>query len=961
MKNINNYTIIESKYLEEEQSQTYLLEHDKTKAKIFIMENDDDNKLFSIGFRTPPFDSSGVCHILEHCVLNGSKKYRTREPFMDMIKSSLQTFLNAMTFSDKTLYPVASRNTKDFENLMDVYLDAVFNPRVKEKKEIFLQEGWRYDLDEDNKLTYKGVVYNEMKGAMSSAEDQVFDQIYENLFPDTIYSLNSGGDPYQIPNLSYERFIEYYDEFYHPSNSYIFLYGNMNYEKYLSYIHEEYLSKYEYREVNSSLQLQRPFNKKIEMKSFFSTTKEIHDNSNMISYSVVTSDTSQSYDRIMNELLKYVLINSESSPLKIALNQLEIVDDIINASGSTLQSTFSIIGKNIREEDATLFVDTIENTLKNIVEDGIDEKLIKSMLNLMSFSLKEKNGTPTKGIEYLYRIFDTWLYDRSPISSLDIYDTLAYIENNISNGIFEKYIDEKILNNNHKLIILHKPKLGLNDDKDKKQEEYLDNLVAKASLEELDKLRDQRINMDIFQSSEDTPEEKATIPTLSISDVNSKFDPIDRKILQKDNHKYITHKLPTAGIDYINFVFDINHISKEDIPYVSLLADILGLLNTKNYTHQDLFTKIFLETGGISFGLNGYYNIKTEEFNRTLIATTKSFSGNVANALDILEEITLNTLFNNSKRIKELINMVYSRMEMNLLDYAHQLVSSRASSTYYIENDFLEKVGGIDAYLFYKELQKKDLQAVLSKLEGLYKDIFKSENLIVNITSDFTNREQLEDCLENFISKLDDSKLEKVDYEFEPTLKKEALITSTDVSYVSIGNNLGKYGYKYKGSSLVISNIISNNFLYSEIRAKGGAYGAGMGINSRESFVTYSYRDPNIVKTIDTYNKIGEVIKDLKLSESELTPFVIGAIGKFDPPLTERAKGRRDLDLYLSGKNYTDIEESVQQAKETSKDDIIELSEVFDKALNESSLVVLTSESKYIENKDLFDNVIKLS
>ncbi|NLW52282.1 MAG: hypothetical protein GXY87_02830 [Tissierellia bacterium] len=357
---IENFTLLEDKYIEQEQSHAYVYEHDITKAKVVVFKNEDDNRLFSIGFRTPPTNSTGVCHILEHCVLNGSKKYRTREPFMDMVKSSLQTFLNAMTYPDKTIYPVASRNTKDFENLMDLYLDSVFNPIVKERKEVFLQEGWRYHLNDDGSIEYKGVVYNEMKGALSSEEEQVYDSIYEHLYPDTIYSLNSGGDPYEMTDLSYEDFLAYYNNYYHPSNSYIFLYGNVDEKKYLEYIHDEYLSNYEFREVDSSIALQKPFLETKRVEAYFSTTKKDKDNANMISYNVVTNTCDASYDRLMNKILRQALINSESSPIKLAINELDIVEDILNTSSSDRQLSFSILGKNIAEKNVDLFVGTIE-------------------------------------------------------------------------------------------------------------------------------------------------------------------------------------------------------------------------------------------------------------------------------------------------------------------------------------------------------------------------------------------------------------------------------------------------------------------------------------------------------------------------------------------------------------------------------------------------------------------------
>lgn len=959
MKISEKYNLIEKKYLEKEQSQAYVFEHKKTKAKVFVMENADDNRLFSIGFRTPPSDSTGVCHIIEHCVLNGSKKYKTKEPFMDMVKSSLQTFLNAMTFSDKTVYPVASRNLKDFENLMDLYLDAVFNPAVLEKKEIFLQEGWRYHL-ENEKITYKGVVYNEMKGAMSSAEDQIYSQIYKHLYPDTIYSHNSGGDPYEIPNLSYKNFVSYYEKHYHPSNSYIFLYGDIDFEKYLSYIDEEYLSNYEYRDIDTEIRKQAPFKSKIKKIDYFSTDKEIAPNSNMISYSIITASSENSYDRIMNKLIRQVLINSESSPLKEAINKLEIVDDILNASSMTKEITWSIIGKNIKESDAEIFEKTVEKVLDDLVTNGIDQDLIKSMLNVLVFSLKEKNDNPTKGIEYLDRAFDTWLYDLSPIDGIDVEETIDYIRNNIENNIFEKYIQEHLINNPHKLVILHKPSHGLNELKDQEVEEKLNDFYKNLSEEEIKTLKKQKDNMDYFQSKEDSLEDKKTIPILELSDINNTFTPIDRTEIKKDKYTILTHNLPTAGIDYLNFVFDINHIEKEDIPYLSMLSDILGLLSTKNYNYKNLFTKIYLETGGISFNLGSHIVKYSNVFNRTLTVSTQAFSDNIEAGMEILSEIILNTQFDDEKRLKDLINMVISRYEMNLLDYAHILMMNRANSSKFITNNYMEQVNGLDYYLFYKNINTKNLSKVIEKLQDLYKKLFKKNNLVINITSDFSLEKKLFRSLENLTDKLDNLIPERIEYDFNEKNIKEAFITSTDVSFVSIGNNLEPLGYKYQGSATAISNLISNAYLYTEIRAKSGAYGAGMSINNKNAFVTYSYRDPNILKTINTYERIPEFINSLTLNEEDLKPFIIGAVGKFDPPLTEKGKGRRDLEMYLCQIDYTDIEQYIKEAIKTDMTSIEKLQKIIKEAIKSSSLAVLTNENKLKQEKLDFDRIVKL-
>lgn len=960
MHNNKSFNLIEEKFLEEDQAQAYVFEHKKTKARVFVMKNKDDNKLFSIGFRTPPKDSTGVCHILEHCVLNGSKKYRTREPFMDMVKTSLYTFLNAMTYPDKTIYPVASRNKKDFENLMDVYLDAVFNPRVLEDERIFMQEGWRYDLSPDNKLTYKGVVYNEMRGAMSSAEDQVYSQIYKHLYPDTIYSLNSGGDPYQIPSLKYEDFVDFYKDYYHPSNSFIFLYGDTDYKAYMDYVDREYLSKYDYREIDSRIGLQEPFNKSKYIEEEFSTNKEDTEKANMASYTVMTATNDNSYDRIINQILVYALISSESSPLKKAINNLNIVDDIINASTSNRQISFSILGKNIKETDKDLFFTTIENSLKDLAENGIDRDLLLSIINIISFSLKEKNENPTKGIEYLDMAFNTWLYDLSPIDGINIGATLKEIRDGIDDGIFEKYIQDHILNNDHKVLILHKACPNLNTKRDESLRNKLDEIEKNLTAEERSLLHKHREEMDRFQSKEDSQEDKDTIPKLELSDVDTKINSIDRRLIEKSNYSYLTHHLPTAGIDYIDLVFNIDHIEKEDLVYVSMLGDILGMMDTKNYSYSDIYTKSILETGGIRISPSYYILKDTKELKRTLTLSTKVFSENISKGIKVVEEILFNTKIEDKQRLKDLINNIRSRTEMVLLDYGHSLMMNRALASKFAHYDYLEKISGIDNYLFYKDLEDKDLDLILNRLQGLYKKVFNKNQLLIDVRSDFSHEDDLFKSLEGLVEKLDDRKFDKLAYDFEPQVKKEAFIASTDVSYVSVASNLGQLGYEYKGNASVIASLLSNDYLYSEIRAKGGAYGAGMSINNKNGFTTFSYRDPNIKRTLEVYKKVPRAMDDISLSDEALKSFIIGAVGKFSPPLTENQKAIRDYKLYLTGQKYTDLEGYIKEALETRLDDFKEMGRLVDRSVDDWSLAVLTNQVGYEENIDLFDNLVKL-
>lgn len=954
---MKNYKLIEEKYLVNEQAQALVYEHETTKAKVFVMKAEDDNKVFGIGFRTPPKNSNGVCHIIEHCVLNGSKKYKTKEPFMDMIKGSLNTFLNAMTFSDKTIYPVASRNDKDFKNLTDLYLDAVFNPRVKEEEKIFRQEGWRYNL-EDDKLTYKGVVYNEMRGAMSSLESQVYQNLSTELQPDTIYAYNSGGDPYVIPTLTYDEFLDYYNEFYHPSNAYIFLYGDMDHEEYLSYIDQEYLSNYDFRDVDSSLEKQERFGQTRYAVNYLNTAIDLPSNQSFISYSTLLGDAADSKVRILADLVANALISNDSSPLRQRLLSSGLLEVIFSASQNTAEASFSLVAKNIDPDNRDEFVAIIEEELKKIVDNGIDQELIQTELNNLKFDIREKGGYSTKGIAYFINAFDSWLYDKSPIEAIDIEDDVKYIEENLDKGLIEDFIRDNILNSDHKSIVTHIAKLGLNEQKDKDMADRLEKMKNELTESKKVRMEEARTEMEIFQNRENTPEEKATIPMLDLEDVTTDLPRIPRDIVEKDGYTILKHDLPTSGVDYLDLSFGIDHLGDpQDILFAKLLTDVLTNLDTENYDYSSLNKKILLSTGGISTNINQYPVKDSDEIRRRFTVSTKLFTENIKEAKEVLVEVLKNTKFDNDGRLKEIILEIKASHEISLLQRAHQLMMNRASSNHNEFYKYGEYLNGIEYIRFIKEVSKMDMVQVGQKLEDIYNRLLSRNGLVINIGSTFQN-EDLENQLDDLANQLPYTEFEGQKFEFTESKISEGFATSADVNYVSYGNSLAM---DYDSKFLVLNNLVSNEFLYSEIRAKNGAYGAGMTTSKVGNFATYSYRDPNLEKTIATYNNIPNFLDDLHLEDGDLLPFIIGSVGKMDPPLTERAKSLLDLSMYLKGSSMEDLEADIANAIEVTLEDIKGQSENLKSMIDNASLAVLGNSKTIEENKDLFDQIIQLN
>lgn len=963
---IHGFNLVNEEYIKEIDSNVKIFKHEKSGAQLMAVENDDNNKVFGIGFRTPPNDSTGVAHILEHSVLNGSRKFKTREPFMDLLKSSLQTFLNAMTYSDKTIYPIASRNQKDFHNLMDVYLDAVFFPAVKSKKEIFLQEGWHYELNNINDdIKYKGVVYNEMKGAYSSPDTIMYYEFAKGLFPDSIYGNESGGEPYSITDLTYENFIDFYNKYYHPVNSYIFLYGDMNLNDELKFINEEYLDKFEKIELNSSISLQKSFTKpKTITKKYSISSDENPENKDILIYGVRSGLKPNILESFTNEILKAVLFSNDSSPLKMKLLEKGIGEDIDDLSTDGLEVGLGITAINTKKEKLEEFKNTIDEELNKIVKNGINKKQLEATLNRIEYNLRESGNYPTKGIIYYISSLDSWLYDENPTDQFKYEEILKDLREKIKTDYFEKFIQEKILNNNHKVIISLEATPGLNAQKDKKVAEKLKKYKNNLTEEEINKLIDENKILEDFQNREDSEEEKNTIPKLELSDISTNVLDIPTEIIKKDNYKILYHPLFTGKINYVDFVFNLDFIKEDEIYYLSFLNDLLGSVDTKKYSYTDLDTQIYLDTGGINSSVSTVYNYrKTDDYFKTFNLSSKATVDKTEKMFDLIEEILLNSNFDNKKRIKEMLQMTKLKYESDIVESGHSFGILRSSSYYSQQGIFNEKINGISYYDFLVNLYENfdnEFDNLKDKLNSISKKLFNSNNMILNITTDEDEKDQIVKYSESVISKLSKEILEPIKLDFKLEKKNEGIMTSSNVNYVIKSANLNPDGYNYTGSHVVLSNILSSSYLYNNIRAKGGAYGTGMIINKSGNIYFYSYRDPNIKNTVNIYNETSNYLKNLKLNNSELTQFIIGSINKFDPPTTNPVKGRVALNMYISGQTKEDLENDLEEALNTNLEELQEFSKKIKYAMDENYLVTIGNAEKIKEDKNLFDEIRQL-
>lgn len=959
---MKNFELIEEKYIDEVSSNCKFYTHTNTGAKVLTLSNDDNNKAFGIGFRTPPVRGNGVCHIVEHCVLSGSRKYKTKEPFMDLIKSSQQTFLNAMTFPDKTIYPISSRNKKDFYNLMDVYLDAVFYPMMHEEEKIFLQEGWHYEIkDRDDEIKYNGVVYNEMKGVYSSAENIVADEMIFNLHENSSYGVDSGGDPSLIPTLSYEEFKNYHKKYYHPSNSYIYLYGDLDMEEALEFIDKNYLSDFEKIDLNSEIILNEEYQKVKDVDITFSASKEeVTDNSDFLARGWTIGYQTSKMDVFMRDFLTSVLIESESAPLKRAILDRGIGEDVYTETSTSLPLDLSIVVKNTNADKKEEFLKIIDEKLKDLVENGIDKNLLEATLNRYEFIFREGGGNQ-KAIIYFIRALNSWLYDKSPLDSLYYIDVLNEVREKLDDKFVEKYIEEKLLNNNYAVNLVARPEIDKNEKQDEKVRKELAKFKETLSDKELDEMIKKSNDLTKYQMAEDSEEAKKTIPTLELSDIDkgvTEYKVVEDEI---EEIKYLKSIEDTNKIVYTDICHDIAFVNEDEIETMSLITSLLPLIDTKNYSYEELNNEIYKYTGGIYFSPSVYVDSKdNKKYSVKLNIKMKSLAKNVSKGLELIDEIIENSILDSRKRIKELIYIMKSRIESNMLMNGHQMVISIVKSYFSEASAYQSHIGGIEYYEFLKDLLEnfdERWDSLLKDFNSLYQKLFNRENLIISVTGEEKDLDDIKDDFKDYIEELDSGKTVAGSFDFKDKNKNEGYYITSNVVYVSKGYDLTKLGQKYVGDLTVLANILNSSFLHNEIRAKGGAYGGGITIPRTATLATYSYRDPNLKNTVEVYDKIGDFVKNLKISDEDLKNFIIGSMNTFDPLLSPEQIGELNLARYITNLSIEDVKKSKEEALNTNVEKLRAFGEVIDKAMKKNYLAVIGSESKIRENEELFKKI----
>ncbi|PWB77799.1 MAG: peptidase M16 [Anaerolineales bacterium] len=964
------FTLLQEQNIPELNSTVRYYLHKRTGARLLSVINDDENKVFSINFRTPPKDSTGVAHILEHSVLNGSEKYPVKEPFVELLKGSLATFVNAMTYPDKTCYPVASQNVQDFYNLIDVYMDAVLHPLISEQT--LMQEGWHYELNDPSEpLTYKGVVFNEMKGAYSSPDGVLETRVINSLFPKHVYGVDSGGDPRHIPDLTYENFKAFHASYYHPSNAFIFFYGNDDPDKRLDLM-EEYLKSYKKIRVKSQIPLKKPFKraKKVQYVYDAGEDKDIK-KKHYLTVNWVLPDTS---DPVMNfslRILGHILIGTPASPLKKALLDSGLGEDLagIGLESDVRQIIFSTGLKGTRARDAKKIETLILETLESLVRDGIDPDMIAASLNTVEFRLRENNtGALPRGIALMLRAMTTWLHDDDPIKLLAFEASLEAIKAKLTNDnrYFEKLIQTYLLDNQHRTTLRLKPdpEFGRRFDEDEKAR--LAKIRESLTEDQLKEIAETTRLLKKRQETPDSEEALATLPVLKLNDLEKQSKTIPIDVMEMQDTKVLYHDLFTNGIVYLDLGFDLHALPRDLLPLMEVFGRALLEMGTETEDYVKLSQRIGKSTGGIHSSAVTSTVIGSRESVAKLVLRGKATVSQSSELLNILKDVLLTAKLDNQERVRQIILEEKAGLESALVPRGHLFANQRLHAQFSEAGWAKDQMSGIGYLFALRDLAKsidRKWSSVLEKLEAMREALINRKALLVNVTVDAANFEAFKPLLDSFLGSLPAKDVKVSDFNVKAVQMKEGLTIPAQVNYVGKGANLYDLGYEYDGSAEVVVGYLRMAYLWEKIRVQGGAYGGFSLFDENSGVFTFlSYRDPNVASTIANYDKAGEFLRSLdssRLNDNELTKAIIAAIGDLDAYQLPDAKGFTSMMRHLTGRTDEMRQKIREEVLSTNGEDFIAFGEVLEKVAQSEAVTVIGSQSS-LEAADIGLKVTKV-
>lgn len=968
------YELMYEEYLGDIKTAGIVLKHKKSGARVCVLSNDDQNKMFCAAFRTPPSNSTGVPHIIEHSVLCGSKNFPSRDPFMQLAKGSLNTFLNAMTYPDKTLYPVASCNDKDFGNLMSVYMDAVFYPNIYKHPEIFQQEGWHYEMENaDDELKISGVVYSEMKGAMSSPDSAIWDSISKSIFPDTTYGVNSGGDPDVIPELTYEQFINFHKTLYHPSNSYIFVYGDCDMDERLEWMDKNYLANFDVIEPGSEVTRQKHIGKAEPVRietTYAAGANDDVDGKDFLAFAVMGGSNLDVLECRAWSVLSNVLLNSDSAPIKKALRDAGIGEEIYGGYDShAIEDSFSIVAKNAKAEDIDRFYAIIMDTLKKQVEEGISERALLACINRREFRFREADyGGYPRGLDYAADMLQSWLYDDSAaFSYMHVLDDFAKLKELIGTGYYEELIKKYIFNTDHAVLITMTPERGMNDRKNEALKAKLAAYKASLSAEEVDAIVKATENLRAYQSHEATEEELNCIPSLKRTDIPRDTVPFFNEERTVGGVKTVYHEVETNGITYANIYFDMGKIPQEYVPYLGILGALLARVDTEKHTYEELDIDMRLNVGALGFGLSTFRKYKSSEDYRLMYGIyTRALPAQLDYAMETALEIATGTKFSDTARIRTILAEMKNDKKSEIMNNGNSVAAARARSYFSKLDCFFQQLNGIDFYFFLSDLLENwDEKAaeVTEKLTALTQYIFNPANIIMSLACDEAGYTAIEAALPKLTAGLGAIAHESLGEaaEYVPVKKNEGIQVPSQVQYVARVGNLGFDGLEYNGTFQVVKTAVNTDWLYQQVRVKGGAYGVGVGFGGDSGNVQFtSYRDPKLTETDAVYMGTGDFVRNHKFDEVELTKYIVGTFSGYERPMSNSHKAHRSFDAYITGKTYEDVIRERSEMLDITEEQFRATAEMFDKICAQGYICTVGNETKLAENKDMFDNLVTI-
>jgi presequence protease len=961
----HGFKLIEKRFVKEVNADCYYFEHVQSGAKLLKIASKDENKTFGITFKTVPSSDNGVAHITEHSVLDGSVKFPVKSPFDVLVKGSLKTFLNAFTSKDFTMYPFASMNEKDYFNLMDVYLNAVFNPLIGSDQRIFKQEGWHYELTEkDAPITYKGVVYNEMKGAYSSPTRELSYQIYKNLMPDNLYGCESGGYPSAIPSLTYKEFLDFHKKYYDPENSYILLYGNADMDKELGFIDKEYLSKYTKSGNKAVISDQEAFTFMKDVNAYYPVLDGADTKGQTyLSLSFAAGHNTDYALGMALDIICEALFNQESAPIRLALQKAGIGQDISASVSNYNQNVVMISVPNANPEDKARFYEIMMTTLREIVDKGIDKKEIQGIINRTEFQLREGNDAQ-KGISYMSQIQPGWFFADDPFLGLEYEKPLAIVKKALTSNYLEKIVQKYFIDNHHSVLISLEPKPGLDKEKNARQEQQLKEYKSTLTETEIDALKKETDDLISFQKREDDPKALATIPMLNLSDINLKATWYGCTEKQVDGTTVIYHEEFTNNIIYCNLFFDLHVLPKEMIPYASLLSNILGSLDTKKYSYGDLNRELNIHTGGFYTSLDTYFeNQDDDKMIAKFSIVSKVLADKTKTMFELTSEILNNTIYTDTARLKALLIRHQSQLDAAMKRDGNRVATTRLSS--YITNRgmFNEITGGLEYYWFVTKMVHdfaNNADQTVKKLKQVAGLLFTKENMMIATTSDKNDLEIFSKKLNTFCKTMPAPKPALNKWQFTLQVRNEGILTPSKVQYVIAGADFKRLGYSWDGKMRVLNQILSRDWLTNQIRVIGGAYGGYSTISPNGTITFNSYRDPNLKATIDNYNATADYLAKFTADEKTMTRYIIGTISGLDVPLTPQQKGDNAVSYYFSKRSYEDVQKDREAILNTKATDIAGYVQLIKNVLAQKAICVYGNQDKINAEKDSFKELIKI-